>query len=67
MEESKMNYWYRMTFFLTFFILSGMAYSKIDLSDSLTSAFGGGCQSQGHHTKRALGHNANLKKIIQSI
>jgi len=56
-----------MTCLLTLAFFSESATAKIDLSDSLTSAFGGGCQSQGSYTKRALGHNANLKKIIKNI
>ena len=62
-----MNQWYRMTCLLTLAFFSESTVAKIDLSDSLTSAFGGGCQSQGSYTKRALGHNANLKKIIKNI
>ncbi len=62
-----MNQWYRITSLLTIIFFSGSVFSKIDLSDSLTSAFGGGCQSQGSYTKRALGNNANLKKIIKNI
>jgi hypothetical protein len=51
--------------FSTFFSLN--SFSKVDLDQSLFSAFGGGCQSIGGHTTVALGQTAHLKKIIQSI
>ena len=62
-----MNKWYRITCLIALAFFSKSVFSRIDLSDSLTSAFGQGCQSQGTYTKRALGHTANLKKIIKSI
>ena len=54
-------------FIFLFLLLTKTVFSKVNLSDSLTAAFGRGCQSQGDHMRRALDNNANLKKIIQSI